>query len=273
MSCHKAKIRKMEQAENGNQEKTEEWYSEELQRLESEREEILSDAKLKTSSVFGHLEHLVKIRMKIACDYRDMQLKNMYNRYNSEVKLAWNEFQKGKQLLQCNMLQSSCARRKRLESHLRENYNPTIKKKSRRGRLSNACIRSGKTIEKLELQGLVRVALTPDEVNADIDGILNSGCGGLVKKNNSVTAAALMVSKGILHYCDGIYEIGDWVVVYHNCKARPTVRYEGMVVSVNCKEITIRSGNGAATGAVSTDVAHRIFISQLASGKLILKRL
>lgn len=220
-----------------------EWYDEELYKLQRERSDIIQDASSKTSQLFPHLECQVQLRMKIAADYRDLQLNNVYNHYKSEVQQAWNEFERGKRRLQSAMLDISADRRKRIDSLRHSNTSAAVAaavfmsaaatsssiiKKRRRGRnsssghhnsnsnnanllaakLSSASMNMGLTnlsqnamnpknaqkttaasvakshpfISSLEAQGLVRVALTPDEVNSDLEGIL---LGAANKKNKS----------------------------------------------------------------------------------------
>lgn len=209
-----------------------EWYDEELYKLQRERSDIIQDASRKTSQLFPHLECQVQLRMKIAADYRDLQLNNVYNHYKSEVQQAWNEFERGKRRLQSAMLDVAADRRKRIESLRHSNTSTAVAAaavfmsaattsssimKKRRGRntnshhnsnsnnanllaakLSSASMNMGLTnlsqnamtpktpqkvttasvakshpfISSLEAQGLVRVVLTPDEVNSDLERIL-----------------------------------------------------------------------------------------------------
>lgn len=249
---------------------SDEWYEEELKKLEKDREKILADAGRKISEMFPHLECQIKLRLKTAMDYRDLQLKNAHNHYKIEVQQACNEFERGKRRLQSAMLDIAAERRRRLEV----TRNGAISKKRRRGRTStNDRFRSSKPsiksqpfITSLEAQGLVRIALTPDEVNADLEGILQgvdsaklNGFpallvntpqeGGIPKQLEKVHS-----SRGILHYHDATYEKNDRVAVYSNTRPKPTLRYEGTVISVISKEITIRSDDGKSLSAVSFSV-------------------
>lgn len=343
------------------EERSDERYADQLKRLEHDREQILKDVSYQTSRLFPHLECQVRLRTKIAENYRDMQLKNAYYHYKSEVEQAWNEFERGKHRLLSTMLDMSTERRRRLDgirqlaatTALMNNVNsPMILKKRRRGSRNNHIVDNGNGpidciihsskrllakpqhfINSLEGQGLVRVALTPDEVNADLEVIFRDavsvksngygaggnatlltgqyGLGGIVGERkgdggggtgdsqrvggkrgrsrgdgyNGAGAAALFmgsitnrpdgitnkadkvhISKGTLHYFDSNFEKGDRVAVY-NTRPKPSLRFDGVLVSVNAKEIIIRSGSGAAS------TPHRVFVSYLCSGRYLLKLL
>lgn len=287
-----------------HEERSDEWYATELSSLQEEREKLLADAGKKTSNIFNQLDRHVKRRMKIAADYRDLQLRNVYNHYKIDVQQAWNEFDRGKKRLQSSILDISTERRRRLHppssssagapgSSSVANYpfasSLGIPKKRRRHhhhhsrqqqRMMMMMMMKGAPLDpfvaSLEGQGLVRVALTPDEVNADLAGILrgidtsrtngsgfslvmsnpggphNSSSPGGLPTTQSQSASGVVTkhaekvhsSRGTLHYHDKIYEKGDQVTVFFNNQSKPFLRCKGTVISINSKEIFIRSDIG-----------------------------
>lgn len=176
-------------------------YAAQLKQLHDERAKLLTDAKRRVSRYFSHLGCQVELRMKIATEYRDMQLRNVRHNFDIEVQQAWNEFERGKRRLHSAMLDVSAERRKRVDG-LRTAA-PGVRKK-RRGRgasaaaaaaaaaqaaavmvqgwgsgaeRSRAAVRRNEPfVMSLEEQGWVRVALTPDEVNMDLEHILRATC-------------------------------------------------------------------------------------------------
>lgn len=297
---------------SGHEERSDEWYAAELSSLQREREKLLADAGRKSSSIFNQLDRHVKRRMKIAADYRDLQLRNVFNHYKIDVQQAWNEFERGKKRLQSSILDISTERRRRLHpptagstgtsgSAAGAHYpfaSASFSKKRRRHhhhhhyhhhhqsrqqqRVMMMMMMKGSPLDpfvaSLEGQGLVRVALTPDEVNADLAGILRgtdsartngstvlplvmgnasggpggSPSGGALPPSQPPSASGMVAkhaekvhsSRGTLHYHDTTYEKGDQVAIYSNAQPKPTLRYKGTVTSINSKEITIHSDIG-----------------------------
>jgi len=110
-------------------------------------------------------------------------------------------------------------------------------------------------LASLEKQGMVRVALTPDEVNSDLAVILHGLDSArahgptrpVVERTTEATARSadkIHSSRGILHYHDITYEKGDRVSIYAYGRpngAKLAFRYSGVMLSVNSKEIHIRT--------------------------------
>lgn len=276
----------------------------ELKTLELERADILQDVDRAESKLFRDLECQVKLRMKNAGGHRDLQLQNCHGHFRTDVQQARNEFTRGKRRLQSGMLDMAAERRRRLDA-LRLSGATKRRRRTRaferarvraleRGR-ARGVVGASKAepfVNGLERQGLVRVALTPDEVNADLEQILRGmdsvrmngsaatllQMGGDAATATAVAAAAAAAataggkgadsnkvhsSRGILHYHDATFEKGDRVAVLHNARPKPTARFAGTVVSVNAKELCIRGDDGVAQ--------HRVFVAHLCSGRYLLK--
>lgn len=247
-------------------------YGEELRKLEAERDEIIADAGRAVSKVFGHLERQKQRRIKIASDFRDVQLKNLYKQYRAEIQQAADELTRGKRQLQSAMLDIAAEKRQRIDSVLRQaNAMPlpaAISRKRRRGKngLGERVRGTGRAgfkrvdsfIDTLENQGLFRIALTPDEVNVDLQMILRKletsvrPNGGVVSPSLDRRAAEANVrnvekihsSKGTLHYHDIKCEKGDRVCIFSGNAPKASAKYSGVILSVNSKEVTIRGDDG-----------------------------
>lgn len=128
-------------------------------------------------------------------------------------------------------------------------------------------------LASLEGQGMVRVALTPDEVNSDIAVILQ----GLdsVRTNGAARPAAerptdivgrnadkIHSSRGTLHYHDISYEKADKVSIFA-CNKPNTPKYSGTIMSVNSKEIHICASDSTCPRIDSLRRAFSVFCSCL----------
>lgn len=263
-------------------------YGEELRKLKAERVEILGDMKRPVSKVFTQLEAQKRSRLRNARDFRDIQLKNLYNQYHADMKQVTDEFTRGKRQLRSAMLGVAADGRQRLDSVMRHSTAlasasgvPRRRRRAKpgigigsgigiggspgisggggalgRGR-TGAGKAAGSFIAALEHQGLVRVALTPDEVNVDLQRILKRlddarangppASPGLDRRAASAadadvrSADKIHSAKGTLHYHDITCEIGDRVTISAGTRPKPTVKYSGCVLSVNPRELTIRA--------------------------------
>lgn len=228
--------------------------------LRKERGEIIAAVQLECSTLFSDIDELEKRRLKQAGDQRDLQLANLRADFEVEVQQAWNEFERGKRALRSEILASSVERRRRLEA-IRTG---AVAKKKRRGRSGversfrlKSHVRQPFLCE-LERQGMVRVALTPDEVNNDLAIILNgvdsakanSASKGIVERavdGSTKVIDKIHSSRGILHYHDVTYEKGDRVSILGHGRlgsSKHVLRYAGVLLSVNSKEIQVRSDDG-----------------------------
>lgn len=235
---------------------------EELRVLQKEREQILAAAEMDSSPMFQDLEKQVKNRFKLAAEYRDLQLANLRSDFKVELQQARNEFQRGKRALLSEILSISVDRRRRLDA-LRSSSVAKKKKRSRSVPDKQPKFRPPQKhtfLASLERQGMVRVALTPDEVNNDLavilQGIDSAKANGPLRSSvdrphetSAKNVDKIHSSRGILHYHDINYEKGDQVAIYAHSKApgpKLLLKYSGELLSINSKEITIREGGKLA---------------------------
>lgn len=249
-------------------------FCEELEKLEAERDEIIADIKRPISKVFRHLEIQKQRRLKIATDFRDIELQNLYNQYRADIQQASDEFTRGKRQLQSAMLGMSTERRQRIDSVIRHSSAlasvsglPRRRKRGKNGntqhdrfgRIRLCAEKESGFITALENQGLVRIALTPDEVNTDLQLILrhledaranshlvSSSLDRRTAENDVGNVDKIHSSKGTLHYHDITCEKGDRVSIFAASRPKPSVKYSGIVLSVNPKEITIRADDSTS---------------------------
>lgn len=136
----------------------------------------------------------------------------------------------------------------------------------------------------LESQGLIRVALGPDEINRDLAIILrrldtaransvpqvastpraegvSSGVMG-AQKSDSIHS-----SRGILHFHNEVFEKGDNVVAYLPDKPHPP-KFAGVILSVNSKEIQVKSHRSGPDGKPETN---RVYVSHLRKDSIRIK--
>lgn len=137
------------------------------------------------------------------------------------------------------------------------------KKKKRRATAVERSAKRARTAENraflssLESQGLVRVSLTPDEVNNDLalilTGLDSARSTGpprtpAPRPTDSATRGLEKIhsSRGTLHYHDITYEKGDRasIFAYNRPNTKLALRYSGTLLSVNSKEIQIRDDDG-----------------------------
>lgn len=253
--------------------------AEQIEILEETRKNIWLDHNRGKSILFAHVEARKKQCLKEARKYRDLQLNDVYNHFRVDVEEATNELKRGKRQLQTAMLDVAVNRRQRLKQHIGHQsteHDTLLSGVSRRRRrqlgrsgipisgVEKDCVKDGLTknsfLKSLERQGIVRIGLTPDEVNYDLEIILRhfdsaqsnfaslSTCLQQPQHNVSMTPVdKIHSSKGTLHYHDITCEKGDRVTISSspNQRAnRPGIRYSGVVLSVIPKEVTIRDDDG-----------------------------
>lgn len=252
-----------------------------------EREQIMSYARREFPPQLSDLVETVKKRLQRASDYRDFQLANLRAQTLVEHKRAWNEFEEGKTALRHNMLTLAVERRRRLEALRPSGTSPAhptspqthpnhpilaavAKKKKRRLGASDRVAKRARVsapaplLHALETQGLVRIGLSPDEVNTDVALMLHgmdaarvpSGGGRLppvrgivarVDGGGRTGGEKIHSSRGTLHYHEREYEKGDRVRVVSGRGARGGVRYAGVLLGVNSKEIQVKGDDGRCT--------------------------
>jgi hypothetical protein len=132
----------------------------------------------------------------------------------------------------------------------------------------------------LEAQGLVRVSLAPDEVNRDLALILarvdqaRAAGGSQAAAARAADAAAgssgaigaasrkmdaIHSSRGILHFHNEVFEKGDSIIAFAPGKPS-SPKYAGVIMSLNGKEIMVRSHRANADGKQETN---RVYVSHL----------
>jgi hypothetical protein len=156
-----------------------------------------------------------------------------------------------------------------------------------------------------EAQGLIRVKLAPDEVNRDLALILQrldaarasgtagaagvaagvgavgvvggaagavgaaggSGAGTLAVAGAGRKTDAIHSSRGILHFHSEVFEKGESVVAYTPGKLHPP-KYAGIIMSINSKEIQVRSHAAGPDGKQETN---RVYVSHLRKDSIRIK--
>ena len=105
---------------------------------------------------------------------------------------------------------------------------------------------------------MVRVGLTPDEVNKDLARILGAmdsaknpsqrPSSERPAETSTKTVDKIHSSRGILHYHDNTYEKGDRISILAHGKSSSSstlsLRYSGSLLSINAKEVQIMSDSG-----------------------------
>ncbi|PXF49832.1 hypothetical protein BWQ96_00484 [Gracilariopsis chorda] len=252
-----------------------------LELLRRERNQIIAAADAPRSSLLRGLHAVMKKRLQLAADHRDLQLANLHAAFVLELQQATNELQRDKRALRARMLAHATERRRRLYRIRGAN----AARRRRRGRGAPAergaallCAARmgglGSFAGALERQGVLRVALTPDEVSADLGVLLDSvdvanrGCAGretdALGDGSGAASDRIHSSKGTLHYRDVSFEKGDQVTVFTAAAdGKRSSSVLGVLMSVNAREIHVRAQDGTH---------HRVAVAQLRTGKLALKR-
>lgn len=164
----------------------------ELEALKKERSEIIDGSGLSDSGDLVRVQKTLEKKLQIARDTRDYKRESLCLHLELEKKRAWDEFLQGKSQLRNQIVATHMERRRRLD----QIKATAVAKRRRRTKMpgaipvkatmvaalasgSVASARAGGTAagrhylaSSLEAQGLVRVALSPDEVNRDIAAML-----------------------------------------------------------------------------------------------------
>jgi hypothetical protein len=133
----------------------------------------------------------------------------------------------------------------------------------------------------LESRGLVRIALSPDEVNRDIaqivarmDNTRAAAAPGPSPSRIELTASgsarkgeAIHSSRGILHFHNEVFEKGDNIIAYVPSKPHPP-KHIGVILSINSKEIQVRSQRPGNDAKPETN---RIYVSHLRKDTIRIK--
>lgn len=137
----------------------------------------------------------------------------------------------------------------------------------------------GGLVTALQREGVVRVALTADEINGDLAALLATydaaqrargaerreaaAASGEGRPGGAAAARSndVVVARGVLQLHAETYAQGDHVAVLSPKSASP--KYIGWICSINSKEVQIRDVR---------DVAHRVYVSHLRNNRLFLRR-
>lgn len=239
-------------------------HEEQLAQLRDEREMILAQTHPDLVSELAVLRTARTARLKVACDARAYRLADARARAELDARVARSEFAAAKAALRAQMLGANGGVRKRvdaLRAALPLPASPAAVVRRRRHVTTSrvrplATTLSSRFVADLERQGVLRLALAPDDVNADLATVLRSVASAVAPQGAPAAehgAAAqdpyasmnpnehVHTSRGILHYHDDVFEKGDTVAVYPS-KIGSLPKYHGPILAINRKELTIRSG-------------------------------
>lgn len=244
---HKSPSRMQSKAE------TERQLDSDMDLLKRERDQIMTAAKSSSSPFFRHLEAITVKRLRLATYHRNVQLANLFSCFNVQLQQAYNELERDKRLLRSRMLTSANDRRRRLHSLRISNISKKKKRvRSNSDKSSPSISVTPRFLINLERQGMLRVALTPDEVTEDLNQLLNAidaprqvsstrhidRVGDIIAKSDKIHS-----SKGTLHYYDMRFEKGDTVTVSSKAKSISETKWQfrcsGIIMSVNSKEMHV----------------------------------
>lgn len=159
-----------------NTEAADQAFQDEMVKLQAERDCIIADASRAECKRFLHIECELQLHMKVAANNCHLKIADMRDHYLADIQQANDQFQLAKRRLQCTMLDNNSPYERLRSDSLQ---NPGVTKWRRRGRTSafyrqhlTDALQNEMAIFSLEQQRVLRVALTPDEVNADFQSIL-----------------------------------------------------------------------------------------------------
>uniref|UniRef100_A0A7S1THN0 Uncharacterized protein n=1 Tax=Compsopogon caeruleus TaxID=31354 RepID=A0A7S1THN0_9RHOD len=238
----------------------------ELALLQKERDEILSGVNVEFLKEMAEVERLREQKLAASRDARDYQLWYLNRVFEAEKKSGRDEFCLEKRTARDLMLKINLERKRRMERL------PLGMKRNRKWFKDRERLLLEKQNRKVEdpekASSLLRIALSPDEVNQDMDAIFR----GLEKferippqKKASDRysmygpSVGISVSGGQLHYFDQVFERGEAIDVMTKSS---TARISGSLRHIGSKGIEVEH---------SRSKIEKISMNHLRTGKAVLR--
>lgn len=218
----------------------------EMDSLRSERDSILNHSHPALKVELAQLAAVRDTRLRVACDARKLRLADARARAKAENRNANAQCTAAKAALRTHMLRRAAISR-------------TTFVKSDAG---VARKRQRSFVHALERQGVLRLALAPDAVNADL-AAAKLAADRAVDADFIVSGGERVhTARGILHIHDEVVEKGHIVAVWQS-KSGTLPKWHGEVVGINRKEISIRT---------SDNQTHKVFVKELKQARFVIKR-
>lgn len=209
--------------------------AQQLETLAAEREQIKALTHPALSGGLKRLRTTREMRRQVISDARVLRLCDAGARFKMERQLYEREFSAAKVALRTQVLASAAA--------LRRDTAYGIAKPRSKAPYSGSEVKMMKFMRALEKDGLIRLALSPDVVTADLAAVRKGTAADRLperERSQPVTfSEKIHTSRGILHFHDDVFEKGHTVAIYNN-KPGSLPKYHGEVVGINRKEIQVR---------------------------------
>lgn len=252
-------------------------YAAQLRALRDEREAILDLTHPDLQPELANLRRIRAHKQQVEADKATYKRADSRARAASERLSADSEFEAAKADLRVAMLASNGAVRRRVDALRAPRSSVKRRRPSSSATSPRRVVRRTETpafVASLERQGVVRLGLSPDEVNADLAAAMRSvdvartralPPGATAGSSEGAFAPAgerVHTSRGTLHFHDDVFEKGDTVAIYAN-KPSSLPKYHGVIQVINRREVNVMSGEAGG---------HKVMVSHLKSGRFIMKR-
>jgi len=247
-----------------------------LKTLKKEHEEILAGENGEYRRELEDLEKKKQQRVHMADEIRTFQLENSEKCFEAEVKQAWDEFEADKRYYREKIFFSFSNRRKKLYSFLPRALR---KQMNRRGKTATPeDIYCAGLLGGVQKEGLLRVSLTWDELQHDIEAMLlgletvmppkitsipqrkpSSQYGNARdqgKDRGGRPVVEVTHSRGVLHVRQERFEESHTVAVQSKSTGK---QFMGVITSISPKELYVATSSSSAP--------QKVYISHLRAGK------
>lgn len=220
----------------------------ELEVLRDERDQICGESYPALQRELEQLDAVRKKRLRVADDAKALRMADARARAGQEARIADAEYRAAKSALRAQLLQSAAS--------------------VRQGGITKRRPRAGSFVKSLERQGMLRLALAPDDVTADLAAVRRGPAPEVTPGGTGDWAPPVHTVHGRLHMNDGgVFEKGDIVAVYP-AKPGSLPRFHGELVAVTRKEISIREADTKR----EPPQTFKVSVTSLKSGRYLLKR-
>ncbi len=209
------------------------------------REAILNQTHPELKAELAKIASVRETRLRVARDARTLRLADARARAKAESRNAMAQYTAAKFALRTHMLRRSAISRASIAKNT-----GSVRKRQR------------SFVHTLERQGVLRLALAPDAVNADLAAAKLAADRGVDADFVVPGGERVHTARGILHVHDDVVEKGHTVAVWQG-KAGTLPKWHGEVVGINRKEISIRTADNQT---------NKVYVKELKNGRFVIKR-
>ncbi|KAA8492394.1 hypothetical protein FVE85_7901 [Porphyridium purpureum] len=228
------------------QELRDKWEAE-LNQILEERRDILNGTHAELRAGLEKLNRRHERYMLLARDQKKYQLQAVEAAYKADISAAWDEYYAGRSYMRDSLLKSRLERERRMDLISFQSLHQKLDRKRKLCNLDSVTPHDEQHGAP-DRQRNKLIALTPDEIQHDLESVLQEVEKRSVPKQPLVTQAlTLDVPKGVyvshskLFFFDEVFELNNLVVI--NSKL-DNLRFNARITQIHLNEMQVAATNG-----------------------------